>query len=41
VSGRLAKAREILQKRLTARGVTLSAALAAIAISPNATSAAE
>ncbi|HEY2910276.1 MAG TPA: sigma factor-like helix-turn-helix DNA-binding protein, partial [Gemmataceae bacterium] len=36
---RLAKAREILQSRLTARGVTLSAALSAVAIAPAATSA--
>jgi RNA polymerase sigma factor (sigma-70 family) len=33
VASRLAKAREILQKRLLARGVTLSAALSAVAIS--------
>jgi len=40
VSGRLAKAREILQKRLLARGVTLSAALGAVALSPEMLSAA-
>jgi RNA polymerase sigma factor (sigma-70 family) len=39
LSTRLAKTREILQRRLTARGVTLSAALCAVAISPAATSA--
>ena len=34
LASRLAKARAILQKRLSARGVTLSAALGAVAISP-------
>ncbi len=36
VSGRLAKAREILQRRLTQRGVTLSAGLSALALAPEA-----
>ena len=39
VAGRVARARAILQKRLTARGVTLSSALCAVAISPNVTTA--
>jgi RNA polymerase sigma factor (sigma-70 family) len=34
VAGRLAQARAILQKRLMARGVTLSAALGAVALAP-------
>jgi RNA polymerase sigma factor (sigma-70 family) len=34
VSGRLAQARALLQKRLTSRGVTLSAALGAVALGP-------
>lgn len=36
VSGRLAQARQALQRRLTRRGVTLTAALAAIALTPQA-----
>jgi hypothetical protein len=39
LASRLARARETLQKRLTARGITLSAALGAVALSPAATSA--
>jgi RNA polymerase sigma factor (sigma-70 family) len=39
LSARLARARETLQSRLTARGVTLSAALCAVAIAPAASSA--
>lgn len=34
LASRLAKARELLQKRLTARGVSLSSALCAVAVSP-------
>jgi WD40 repeat protein len=39
VAGRLARARDVLQKRLTARGVALSAAMAALALSPTSLSA--